>query len=123
MTLFGTQLKTIPTRVIASGSLDSAVCVLIPLIGVNEPAGANPSTPFSTCTWTTLPSASAAKNTARPVPSGDLVTSDVATDGAVRPWVEAALRLVTLPAKTPPATGSGAPFNGAPLGSMTVIVP
>jgi hypothetical protein len=107
----------------APGSVDSAAAVVMPVIGVNEPGTAIPSTPFCTCTCTTLPSARAAKNTARPVPSGDLVARAVATAGALRPWVEAALRFVTSSAKTPPATGSGAPLSGAPPGSMTVMVP
>src|SRR5262245_9145593 len=112
-----------PQRVTAVGSADSALAVVMPVIGVNEPDGAIPSTPFCTWTCTTLPSASAAKKTARPVPSGDLVTSDVATAGADRPCVDAGPLSVTSPANTPPATGSGAPLNGAPFGSMTVIVP
>ena len=41
----------------------------------------------------------------------------------VRPCVDCALRLVSSPAKTPPATGEGAPCSGAPFGSMTVMVP
>ena len=108
---------------IALASVDSAVAGLMPLTGVNDPGGAIPSTPFCTCTWTTLPSASAAKKTARPVPSGDLVMSDVARAGAVMPCVEDALRFVSSPANTPPATGSGGPLNGWPPGSITVMVP
>jgi hypothetical protein len=52
-----------------------------------------------------------------------LVSSAVASVPADRPWLEAALRLVTSPAKTPPATGSGGPLKGAPLGSVTETVP
>src|SRR3954470_1433900 len=70
-----------------------------------------------------LPSASAARKTALPVPSGDLLRMAVATAPWSSPLVEAALRLVTSPAKTPPAIGSGGPASGAPLGSSTVIVP
>jgi hypothetical protein len=114
-TRLGTQLKTMPTRVTASGSADSAAAAAMPWIGVNEPGAAIPSTPFWTWTCTTLPSESAAKKTARPVPSGDFVTSEVARAGATSPCVEAGPRLVTSPAKTPPATGSGGPLNGAPV--------
>src|SRR5262249_22568177 len=69
------------------------------------------------------PSARAAKKTARPLPSGDLVTRLVASAPATRPCVVSAFRLVSSPAKTPPATGSGAPASGAPTGSRTVMVP
>src|SRR5438309_4550222 len=55
--------------------------------------------------------------------SGDLVASAVATAPVVSPCVDALLRFVKLPAKTPPATGSGAPASGMPLGSVTLIVP
>src|SRR6185312_931949 len=70
-----------------------------------------------------LPSASAARNTALPDPSDDLVRMAVATAPWSSPSVEALLRLVPSPEKMPPATASGAPASGAPLGSRTVIVP
>src|SRR5919108_5733893 len=70
-----------------------------------------------------LPSARAAKNTARMLRSGDFVASAVATAALVKPSVEPGVRFVKLPAKTPPAVKSGAPARGKPWGSMTVIVP
>jgi len=119
----GTQLKTIPTRVTTRGLADSTAAVVIVGMGVKDPAGTSPSTPFCTCTCSTLPSASAARNTARLLPSGDLVRSAVASAAAVRPWVVLASRFVRSPANTPPATPDGAPASGAPDGSMTVMVP
>src|SRR4249920_2396496 len=49
--------------------------------------------------------------------------SAVAIAPAESPCTVAEVRFVSIPAKTPPATALGAPFRGAPLGSMTVIVP
>jgi hypothetical protein len=84
----GTQLKSIPTRVTTDGSGDSARSVVMSAIGVNDPGGARSSTP--SCTWTcaTLPSASAARNTARPLVagSGDFVMSAVAIAPAESPF-------------------------------------
>src|SRR6478609_3965539 len=70
-----------------------------------------------------LPSASAAKNTALIDKSGDFVISAVATAAWVKPPIDVALRLVTVPVNTPPAVGSGAPASGNPPGSTTEIVP
>src|SRR4029079_19144031 len=70
-----------------------------------------------------LPSASAAKNTARIDKSGDFVMSAVATAALVKPPIDAALRFVIVPVNTPPAIGSGAPASGNPPGSTTEIVP
>src|SRR5258705_6594602 len=83
----GAQLKIIPTRVAVLGSVDSAAEVVMRGIGVKEPALASGSTPLCTCTCATLPSASAAKNTALCgiAKSGDLVASAVATAAVVRP--------------------------------------
>src|SRR5206468_11408779 len=89
----GTQLNAIPTRVTTLGSDDSALSVLMPSMGVNEPGGASWSTPFCTCTCAMLPSASAAKNTALMDRPGDLVASAVATAALVSPPIDAALRL------------------------------
>src|SRR5437899_881427 len=121
----GTQLKSMPARVTTVGSDDSAFSVEMFEIGVNDPESTSPSTPSATWTWTTLPSARAARNTARPLVdgSGDFVTSAVASAAAVIPCVDVELWFVRLPENTPPATVSGAPLSGAPLGSITVIVP
>src|SRR5882672_731043 len=70
-----------------------------------------------------LPSASAARKTALPLPSGDFVSNAVAMAPWSRPSVEAGPRFVRSPENTPPATGKGAPASGAPLGSSTEIVP
>src|SRR5262245_32889061 len=119
----GTQLNTMPTRVTTFATEDSAVSEVMPEIAVKEPVGNSGSTPF--CTWTcaTLPSARAARNTALPLASGDLVMSAVASAGDVNPPGELGTRFVTLPANTPPAATLGAPASGTPLGSRTVIVP
>ena len=56
---------------------------------------------------------STATNTARPVRSGDLVSIAVPSAAEAKPWIVGSLlRLVKLPAKTPPAMGSGAPVRG-----------
>src|SRR4030095_12177452 len=70
-----------------------------------------------------LPSARAAKNTARIDKSGDFVASAVATAALVSPPIDAGLRFVSVPVNTPPAVRSGAPRRPIPLGSVTEIVP
>ena len=75
----GTQLKSIPTRVTTSGDIDCVAATVRLVSGWKVPAGARPSTPLRTWTWTMLPSASAARKTALPVPSGDLLMMAVAT--------------------------------------------
>src|SRR5262245_4748498 len=88
------------------------------------PAGASPSTPSSTCTCTTLPSAFSPANTARPLPSGDLPSSAVASAPVdIAPGTSWGVRLVNAPVKTPPATLLGAPSSGRPSGSITVWMP
>ncbi len=83
----GTQLNAMPSRAMTPGVVDSAVARSTLATGVTVPGDANGSTPFSTLICTTLPSASTATKTARPVRSGDLVTMAVPRAAVVRPAV------------------------------------